>query len=154
MKIEFLTKHEYIIPEMTKWFWNEWRRLYKNKTIADVEKSIRERLNEDKIPCALVAVENNKIIGTGSIKIYDMETRKDLSPWLAGLYVIPEFRNKGVGSKLVKAVEMKAKEFGFKKLYLYTPKSEHFYDQLGWALIERVNYNDNQVSLMEKSFPI
>ena len=36
-----------------------------------------------------------------SLKENDLWSRKDLNPWMASLYVVPEYRGKGIGSSLV-----------------------------------------------------
>ena len=77
-------------------------------------------------------------------------TRLDLSPWLAGLYVAPSQRKKGIGSTLVSNIEKKAYELGVKNLYLYTPKSEIFYARLGWHIHEKTEYHGHPVTIMNK----
>ncbi len=79
-----------------------------------------------------------------------MDTRLDLSPWLAGLYVSAPRRRQGIGATLVSAIEKKAHELGVKKLYLHTPESEVFYLKLGWQVKERPLYHGYPVSLMQK----
>lgn len=150
MQIEPLTKHTSWIPEIARWFYAEWKPLYGNKTIHEVENSIRERLNEDRIPCALVAIEGQAVVGTISLKESDMDIRKELSPWMAGLYVVSSRRGRGIGAQLAMALEQKARELGVCHLYLYTPRSEIFYGYMGWSIREKIIYMGSEVSVMEK----
>jgi N-acetylglutamate synthase-like GNAT family acetyltransferase len=84
------------------------------------------------------------------LKVHDMDTRLDLTPWLAGLYVKAPRRRQGIGITLVSAIEKKAHELGIERLYLYTPESEVFYSRLGWQIKERTEYHGYSVTLMQK----
>jgi hypothetical protein len=87
MNIAYLTDHKEVIPILAQWFYKEWAYLHPERTLADVERLIRERANIDRIPVALVAFEGQELLGTVCLKVHDMDTRLDLTPWLAGLYV-------------------------------------------------------------------
>jgi GNAT superfamily N-acetyltransferase len=90
------------------------------------------------------------LVGTVSLKIHDMDSRMHLTPWLAALYVAEERRRQGIGTALVRAIERRAAALGIGRLFLYTPASERFYANLGWAVRERTGYHGHAVSVMEK----
>jgi GNAT superfamily N-acetyltransferase len=119
-------------------------------SFEDVKRTVAERANTDKIPLAVVALDGGRVIGTGCLKVHDMDTRIELTPWLAGIYVEWSQRRKGVGSRLVSALEGIAKNFGTQRLYLYTPQSAGFYTRLGWAEYQRTTYKGQSVTIMEK----
>ena len=79
-----------------------------------------------------------------------MDTRTELAPWLAGIYVERNQRRKGIGSKLVRTLEGIAKDLGAQRLYLYTPQSAGFYTRLGWDEYEITAYKGQGVTIMEK----
>jgi N-acetylglutamate synthase-like GNAT family acetyltransferase len=82
---------------------------------------------------------------------YDMETRKDLSPWLAGVYVKSAYRKRGIASRLICCIEQEAATLGVRRLYLYAPTSvEAFYSRRGWQLMERCEYKGIGVVVMHK----
>jgi N-acetylglutamate synthase-like GNAT family acetyltransferase len=150
MDVDYLANYQASIPQIAQWFYHEWSYLYPDRDLADFERIIQERATRDGIPFALVALDADRVVGTVSLKMYDMNDRFDLAPWLAGLYVAREWRCRGVGSILVRAVEVKASLMGFGELYLYTPDSVHFYSRLGWHALEHKQYNDTPVTLMGK----
>lgn len=150
MKIAYLADHRYAIPEMAAWFYREWAYLYPDKTIDDVRRAIEERANRDAIPIALVAFEGTALVGTICLKTHDMDTRLDLSPWLAGLFVTESRRRQGIGTALVKAIEQKADALGIRKLYLYTPSAASFYVRMAWQDRETTEYHGAKVTIMEK----
>lgn len=135
---------------LAQWFYKEWAYLHLGKTLADVEQLIGERVNTNKIPLALVAFDHQELIGTVCLKVQDMDTHPDLSPWLAGLYVSAQRRRQGIGAALVSAIEKEANKLGVERLYLHTPESENFYVKLGWQVKERLRYHGYPVSLMQK----
>jgi GNAT superfamily N-acetyltransferase len=154
MKITYLADHKEVIPRLADWFYQEWFYLYPNKTINDVRNAIGERINRDSIPVALVAFKGTALVGTVCLKTYDMDTRLDLSPWLAGLYVPESWRRQGIGTALVEAIEEKAKILGILKLYLYTPSAESFFLRMAWRPKETTKYHGAVVTIMEKEITL
>lgn len=150
MKIEYLADRREFIPLIARWFHREWACFYPGKDLAGFELMVSERANHDRLPLALVAMEGKELIGIGCLKAVDMETRPELTPWLAGMFVADERRGQGIGAALVKAVEGKARAMGVKRLYLHTPESEKFYAWLGWKTRERTVYCGREVAIMEK----
>jgi predicted N-acetyltransferase YhbS len=149
LRIAPLAEFAHWIPDIAQWLHAEWRTLYPGGyTPADVEAALRTRLNTRQIPLALVAVADNTVVGIVSLKLSDMDTRPGLTPWLAGLYVVPARRRAGVGRRLVQAATAKARESGATKLYLYTPAAEPFYATLGWQVLERTSYQEIPVTVM------
>ena len=114
-----------------------------------VERRIRTWLTRNQIPTALVAVFDDWVIGTVALK--DRELRDlEYGPGLAGLFVVPQHRRRGVGALLVAAAERQASALGVRDLHLYTPASEGFYERLGWTVIDQVALPSGTVSVMRK----
>jgi GNAT superfamily N-acetyltransferase len=97
---------------------------------------------------ALVAKADSEPVGTCLLVESEIEPNHDLSPWLAGLFVMPEHRRKGVGAALVRAIEDQARQRGFSRLYLYTTDAVGFYERLGWEVIDRTNWRGFDTALM------
>ena len=86
---------------------------------------------------------NGEPIGTASLKPNDLEARLDLTPCLGGMFVVPEWRRRGVASLLVRRALEEAKRLGYEKVYLWTDSvtAESLYLKLGWTVIERMDYS-------------
>lgn len=151
MDIHFLADHREFIPAIADWFFSEWACFYPGRSLKDFEAMVEERANRDRLPLALVALDGKKLLGVGCLKVSDMATRPELTPWLAGMYVDRALRGRGIGAALVGAVEEKAAGLGIKTLYLHTPKSERFYANLGWVVKERTEYCGCKVTIMQKA---
>jgi len=97
---------------------------------------------------ALVAKTNGEPIGTCLLVESEIEPSHDVSPWLSGLFVIPEHRRQGVGAALVRAIEDQARRRESSRLYLYTSAAVGFYERLGWEVSDRTNWKGFYAALM------
>lgn len=65
-----------------------------------------------------VAWINGKIVGGCGIKKLDGSAKEDKICELQRMYLLPEARGLGIGKKLMEICLDKAKEFGYKKIYI------------------------------------
>ncbi|MEI6056541.1 MAG: GNAT family N-acetyltransferase, partial [Lentisphaerota bacterium] len=149
IEINYLFHKKHLIKEIASLFYKEWSYLHPQKTLKGFQNSIAERVNIDKIPLAVVATKKEEFIGTACIKEFDMDTRKDLSPWLAGVYVQEKYRGMRIGGMLKSRIYKEAERIGIKKLYLFTPTAEAYYRKHGWVPIAQEIYNGTNVVVME-----
>jgi hypothetical protein len=128
MKIERIDEYPNHIPVVAEWLYNEWIWRLPNGSVS-LAQNILTALPDIStgLPVALIAIQNCEPIGVARLTIHDMDTRKEMSPWLASVYVPTQHRNNGVGTALCKTIIKKANELGFKDLYLFTPDQESFY---------------------------
>jgi GNAT superfamily N-acetyltransferase len=91
-------------------------------------------------------------VGTASFVKNDLPSRRDLTPWLASVLVMPPFRGRGYSATLVKHVEAVAAAASVRTLWLYTWTAEPVYARLGWERvgIERDTDRDIEVVLMKR----
>jgi N-acetylglutamate synthase-like GNAT family acetyltransferase len=108
-------------------------------------------LNDDKIPFTIIAKsERGKLIGSASLVDFDMENNNDMSPWLSGVFVVPDQCGKGYGKLIVTRLEEIAKDIGLEKLYLFTFDTEEFYKKLSWKTVKNDFYLNWMVTIMSK----
>ena len=99
---------------------------------------------------ALVAKADGEPVGTCLLVESEIEPDHDVSPWLAGLFVVPEYRGKGVGAALVRAIEDQARQRELSRVYLYTTHAVGFYKRLGWKVMDRTNWQGFDTALMDR----
>jgi predicted N-acetyltransferase YhbS len=153
VEIEYLADHRDAMPIIAGWIFDEWSFLYPDQTIESVEGFLRERLHKRVLPLTLVAFKDKKPVGTVSLKKFEIETRRDMTPWIASLYVQKQCRGKGIGTRLMKAIEEKAARLDIKKLYLFTANPglvDRFYSNLGWKTEKKTRYHSYMVTIMKK----
>jgi len=90
--------------------------------------------------CCFIAEEKGKMVGYTSGLEKEMQYRKGRYFEIVNIGLIPEAREKGLGKKLLKAIEEWAKDNGYNKIYLscYAKNSKAltFYDKQGFEEIE------------------
>lgn len=146
--IELLADYPHWIPEIARWHWEEWGHYDPTGSLAAWTEGLARRTGRDTIPLTLVAVQNDEPVASASLVVHDMDTRKDLSPWLAGVYVLPARRSQGIGARLVRAAMARAQSLGISTLYLYTRSAVGLYSKQSWQPLETCFYQGRQVVIM------
>jgi len=99
---------------------------------------------------ALLAEVDGRPAGSCLFVREEIDPKHDLTPWLAALYVEPDYRKRGIASALVRAIEQHARNIGCKELYLYTVTAEGLYVRLGWTVRERFDWHGKNFVLMAR----
>ena len=148
LRIEYLADHTESIPLLAKWHHEQWSYLNPQKTMEQRIANIGKSARHDGIPLTVVGIQSDRVVGCASLVYHDMDTHEALSPWLASVYVDPEYRGKRIGSALVKRIVEEAKGANVKALYLYTPDRESFYTRLGWQVYSKEEYHGEDEVVM------
>ena len=97
-----------------------------------------------------VLFEKGRPVGTAGVVRGDLDTRPDLTPWLAGVFVHPEFRGRGYATALIRRAEAFAAAACVPVLWLYTLTAEPFYARLGWQRVGVEQEDGDEVVLMRR----
>ena len=155
MKFEFLADRQDAIPIVAGWYFEEWGCNIPGNSLEQTIDRLNEKLNRDKLPLPILAVEAEKILGFSQLKLHEMNIYPDREFWLGSLFVEPKFRGKGIGSALANKIVAIAADFGIKELYLQTEAVDGgLYQQLGWHSIETVRYRGVAVTVMVRKIDV
>jgi GNAT superfamily N-acetyltransferase len=99
---------------------------------------------------SFVLLEQDKPVETANIAHDDLASRRDLTPWLAGVYVKPAYRGHGFASLLVRQGEAFALAASEPTLWLYTWTAESLYTRLGWQRVGLETNRGEEVVLMSR----
>ena len=132
-KIEHLAQHKDQIHKVARWLCDEFG---KKDSMGFYKSILNHSLSETNLPQTFLALDEGKPVGTVGLWRCDMVSRQDLYPWLAALYVLPEYRNKGVGKQLQNHLLEYAKTLDYEEIYLYTDL-ENYYEKIGWEPVDR-----------------
>jgi GNAT superfamily N-acetyltransferase len=174
IQIASLADHLDLVPAVAQWLYQEWDYLYPGGSLQTRTQQVYERAQPEGIPTVFIALAEGTPVGTSCLLEYDsavdraieaahladvargqadpkwLETRVIPTPWLASVYVIPEYRRRGIASRLVCHAMQTAQRLGIETLYLYTDTAgaEALYQSLGWQVLERLVYPDMHTTLM------
>jgi GNAT superfamily N-acetyltransferase len=147
-----LADHLELVPTLAHWHWSEWETEDPQGTPEKWAERLARRTRRDGIPTTFVALSSplsgGQLLGSASLVEHDLPPRPDLTPWLAGVYVAPAWRGRGVGSALVRRAVAFAAALGIPRLYLHTSTAEHLYAALGWEVLERCQYAGQDMAIM------
>lgn len=150
LRIERLADHADRVPTLAAWHHAEWGPFNPKVTLEARAERLARRATREGIPTAVAALVGGELAGSASLVESDMDTHPELTPWLASVYVTPEFRKRGIASALVGEIERIAKEEGIGTLWLWTPDQERLYARLGWTVTTREPYRELAAVIMQK----
>ena len=127
MQIGYLADRQQFIPTLVRWHHQEWAYLRPGDSVEARTARLRDACGHTEIPTVVIAFSDFTLFGSAMLVAHDMDTRMDLSPWLAGVFVSLEHRQRGIGAALVQRVVDDARALGVQRLYLYPPSVEKFY---------------------------
>lgn len=148
MRIAYLADHPSYLPELARLHFQEWGAYRPNDTLEARTERLRSSCGRGGVPTAVVGMIGTALCGSALLLAQDMDTRPDLTPWLAGVFVKPEFRHRGLGAALTRRIMEEAGALDAPKLYLYTRTAESLYASLGWSVVERCDYRGAPAVIM------
>ena len=99
MRIEHLAEHRDVIPTLAGWVWDQWGHLLPDETLTTLTARFQQKITPRRIPEIFVALDGDAPVGMASLIEHDLDARPDLSPWLASVYVLPAYRQQGLGAQ-------------------------------------------------------
>ncbi|GHC31518.1 GNAT family N-acetyltransferase [Aidingimonas halophila] len=140
------------VATLAEWAHGEWGHLHPERSLDTAIAVFRTECGSGGVPTVFAALHADVPIGMASLVADDMSDRRDLTPWLASVYVLPAWRGRGIASQLVRRVEEEACAHGHGKFYLYTPDQQALYRRLGWHALEDREYRGERVTIMYRTF--
>ena len=150
VQISYLIDHPEYIPQLAQWLFEEWGWILVDETLETRTEKLKTHMSRDKLPIAWIAHANGQLLGTAALRVHDLDGREDLTPWLGGVFVRPDFRGQGIGAALCATVEEAARSHGVKTIYLFTHNKQAWYSRLGWTLLEPCVWHGLPMTIMCK----
>lgn len=152
IKIDFLKNHPQAVAALAN-IWHEvlgkiW---VPEIGIEEIEFLYYEELNQD-MPLTYIALYNETPVGSCTLQLKD-DVRPDLGPWIESVVVDPKYQKQGIGKMLIDVTVQKAKELGFRNIYLFAfdPALTDYYQRFGWQKIGFDEFKSHTVTVMEMS---
>lgn len=139
------------LPIFASWLWMKWGQ-HRGRPPARTLAYISEWAEGKTLPFGYVAYADGLPAGIAGVVISDLDSRPDLSPWLASVFVRPDARGHGIASAIVEANARQAARRGHATLWLHTPDQQRLYARLGWAEVGPDRDLDQDVTVMRRDF--
>ena len=141
MQIENIKHHLDAIDTLSEAQFELWGPLTGRNTLEEYRKLLHFAAESESLPTTLVAVENATVLGSVNVLENDLPLRPDIAPWLAQLFVFPNFRRRSAGALLIAGAIAEARKLNRSIIYLYTSGTlPSYYEKLGWSRMEEIAY--------------
>jgi len=148
MRIDYLADHPSLLAPLAKLHFAEWGYLRPSQTLEQKTERLRARCGRGGVPTGVVALDQGRLCGSAFLVAEDVDDRPDLTPWLAGVFVLPSERGRGIGTALIGRIADEATRAGQRSLYLYTASAAVLYARLGWKTYQRREYLGEDITIM------
>lgn len=150
----FLKDHPEWAPLVAEWSFSTWHNFYPEWTLeSNIQRYYQHARKDRELPLTIVAVYDGKPVGMCSLRENNGYPSSQ-GPWLSSLFVVPDFRLKGIGKLLVQAVVDTAKNLHFKNIFLYTfnqTMPSWYENNFGWEVVEKDIFHEKPITIMKKS---
>ncbi len=119
-----------LVATVADWLWHEWWR-DDGYTLEQTRDAVARSVSPSGPPQSFVLIVDGKSVGTASLVAHDLDERPDLTPWLAGAFVVPEARGQRHVMHLIRAVETACRDAGIGTVCLTPPVPNAYTRGLG-----------------------
>lgn len=107
----------------------------------------------DALPVSWVAIDDRgHAVGAVGLAEFDLEERRDRSPWLIGMIVADSLRGGGIGGALVQELLSWAGTGRFDAVWVATGgRAVDFYRKHGWQLFEVLEESSGETTILTRS---
>jgi GNAT superfamily N-acetyltransferase len=151
IRIDYLAAHPEALPEIRRWLETEWASYYGASGPGDAEQDVKAYANRGSLPVGIVAFQDGRLCGIGALKADSIASHAHLSPWAAAGLVDPSMRGKGIGARLLAALEQEGRTLGFDCIYCGTSTASSLLERCGWELMERIVHDGNELGIYRKA---
>lgn len=128
----------------------EWGHLYADWDAGAALREFEAQSGDGTLPATIVALQDDAPLGSVSLIYDDLPGYEHFNPWLASLFVLPEYRSAGVGRFLLCEAENVLRQNVLGQVYLFTESAGPFFRKSGWEFVETGRCNGHPVEILTK----
>jgi N-acetylglutamate synthase-like GNAT family acetyltransferase len=137
------------IPRLAAWVFSEWNAI-EAIPVEKIAAGFTNNLNHETIPITFIARIERQPVGCVSIDLTDLPNSDHIGPWLASLYVAPDFRRSGIGAALLRHAQAFSWNLGIHPLLLWTTRNTDFFKREGWIETGQIELAGSIATLMRQ----
>ncbi len=130
---------------LAEWFVAEWPEYHRGRSLPDVASQFR--LVSD-VQHTLIAEIADEVVGTVALRGRWEAAPEIPSPWIGGLFVVPQHRGQGIGKALVEAATAEAVAAGQPIVHMAIRVDPGSYIRRGWRVVGTVFSGDESVTVL------
>jgi GNAT superfamily N-acetyltransferase len=148
--VALLGNYPHLISEVGLMRWREWGRAPEPTDPAFWIAVTGDEAGTAELPITWVAVgSDGRGLGAVGLGRFDIEERRDRSPWLLGMVVDPSERRRGVGRLLLATLCEWARRSDWPGVWVATGGAAvAFYESCGWEVTERFERSPDQTTVV------
>jgi len=134
-----------------QWAFDDWKETDPNDDIQWYLNVYSESATDpSSLPISLAAITaNDELAGVACVVLDDeLPDANEPGPWVAAVFVNPEYRGRSVGKQLVTEAVRRARELGYSDVYLYTRDVAHWYETFGWERVRETHIHQKPITIM------
>ena len=149
--LDFLDGNSAEAAQLARVHAQEWGHLYRGWTEETALAEFRAQRNDGSLPATLILHEDGRLAGSVSVVRDDCEARTDLGPWLASLFVFPERRGRGYGSRLIQAAVELGRRNHAGHLHAFTESAEKMFLRHGFVHYADATTNGRAITILRRT---
>jgi GNAT superfamily N-acetyltransferase len=134
-----------------RWAFDDWKETDSNDDMQWYLNVYSEsEIDPSSLPISLAAITaNDELAGVACVVDDDaLPDAQEPGPWVAAVFVNPEYRGRAVGKQLVTEAVRRARELGHSDVYLYTRDVAHWYETFGWERVRETHIHNKPITIM------
>jgi len=121
---------------------NHWVKFNPKMQREQTEYKFKNIYTQQNLPFGIALLDNEELIGFCVFKLENLKKYPHIFPWLSDVLILPQFRGKGYGKKLLEIGQQTLKNLGYSKIYVWTDQAPDFYKKLGFKYLQQVEKNE------------
>ena len=131
-----LADHPEVLPVLRGWMEREWPGYYGPAGRGDAEADLRALAATAMLPVGLVALYGDQPCGMAALRAESIASHRHLTPWVTAGLVAEPHRRRGIGARLLAALEKRARALGHSRLYCATGTASGILRRAGWQVLD------------------
>lgn len=152
--IALLADHPSATDDLRRLFESEWSDYYGPGGPGDAAADLVAFCSRDALPVGVVALHEGRAIGVAALKAASIDGYPQFTPWAAAALVAPDWRRRGVGARLIAALEEQACRRGDAAIYTGTATAQSLMRRLGWEYLETARHRGEEVAMFRKRLDV
>lgn len=151
IRVELLADHRSAVPQLAQWFEREWPSYYGPQGPGNAQRDLESFATMDRLPMGVIALIDGAPCGVAALKADSIASHGHLSPWAAAGLVNASLRGKGIGARLLQALEQQASRLGYACIYCGTSTAGTLLERSGWLPVEEIMHEGEKLGIYRKS---